>query len=172
MTIDPHAAFDQAFAARALHLSCRAETPNDAHFLTQLFVACSPFAAMLPVAMLKGQAYSKEATYRRARPGAMHRIVLSGDRPIGRIIIDWDSPAIHCVDVALLPEFQGAGVGSRLLGAWLDIGDRLAKPAGLKVVPGNPAIRLYARLGFVPGDAADQPVITMTRPPRAGMAEG
>ena len=50
--------------------------------------------------------------------------------------------------VALLPEHRGRGVGTLLLGRYLEAARSLFPAVSLSVSPRNPAIRLYARLGF------------------------
>jgi len=52
------------------------------------------------------------------------------------------------VDIALLPEHRGNGVGTRLLDDLLDEGDAGAKSVTIHVERMNPALRLYERLGF------------------------
>ena len=75
-------------------------------------------------------------------------VVLIDDEPAGRLIVSRGGNRIRVVDIALLPEFRGAGVGAGLLRALLDEADAAGKPVTLHVEPGNPAQRLYARLGF------------------------
>ena len=55
---------------------------------------------------------------------------------------------IRMVDVALLPEFRGAGVGTALTRELLEEGAKKGKPVRLRVWRENPALRLYQRLGF------------------------
>jgi len=50
--------------------------------------------------------------------------------------------------IALLPAWQGKGLGSTLLAAVLALADGQHTRCALSVEPFNPARRLYARLGF------------------------
>lgn len=65
--------------------------------------------------------------------------------------------------IALLPEHRGRGVGTLLLKHYLEAVRALFPAVSLSVSPNNPAMRLYARLGFktvdVRGD--DHPVMKM-----------
>ena len=166
---DPHASFDAAFAARAPGLGCRPERAADAGFLTDLFIACSPLRTMLPVPMLVQQAAFQHAAHRAEHPNAMWRVTMSGDRPIGRIVVDWSGRESYGVDIAALPDARATGVGLHMLRAWIDVVDRLGLPARLDVRADNPARNIYRRLGFAP--APDKgiwsPVATMLRPARA-----
>ena len=68
--------------------------------------------------------------------------------PIGRFWIDEWRDQIRIVDIALVPEYRGAGIGSRLLHDVLDRGSGGGKPVTIHVEAFNPALRLYQRLGF------------------------
>jgi GNAT superfamily N-acetyltransferase len=70
--------------------------------------------------------------------------------PIGRLYVDRTPQVTYLVDIALMPQWRGCGVGTRLILALQDDvrtrGGRLA----LHVDRTNPdAERLYRRLGFV-----------------------
>lgn len=166
--IDPSARFDEAFAARAPALACRAEQAADSAFLTDLAIACSPLAGTLPEPMLAQQAAFQHAAHNAAHPRAMRRIALRGDRPLGRIMVTWDAHESYGVDIAVLPDARATGMGLHLLRAWLDVVDRLGLPARLEVRADNPAGRVYARLGFtaVLDPAGWSPMVTMLRPAR------
>ncbi|WP_423605577.1 GNAT family N-acetyltransferase [Sphingomonas sp. MS122] len=167
--IDPSARFDEAFAARAPALACRAEQAADAAFLIDLAIACSPLAGTLPEPMLVQQAEFQHAAHNAAHPRAMRRIALCDGRPLGRIMVTWDAHESYGVDIAVLPEVRGTGVGLGLLRAWLDVADLLDQPARLEVRFDNPAARIYARLGFrpAPDPAGWSPMVTMLRPARS-----
>ncbi|WP_155803362.1 GNAT family N-acetyltransferase [Bordetella sp. FB-8] len=52
------------------------------------------------------------------------------------------------VQIQLLPEHQGQGIGERLIRGLLDDARQAGLPVALSVLHGNPARRLYERLGF------------------------
>ena len=52
------------------------------------------------------------------------------------------------VQVQLLPDRQGRGIGGALMRDLLDQAARAGCPVHLGVLQGNPARRLYERLGF------------------------
>ncbi len=52
------------------------------------------------------------------------------------------------MDVALLPEFRGRGVGTRLLLRLFEEADRCRLAVSIHVERMNPALALYRRLGF------------------------
>jgi RimJ/RimL family protein N-acetyltransferase len=86
--------------------------------------------------------------------------------PIGRLYVARWPDDIRIVDIALLPEHRGRGLGAELLRSILAEGDATGRKVSIHVEIYNPARRLYERLGFV--EAAHQQVyIRMERPPRS-----
>ena len=62
------------------------------------------------------------------------------------------------LSVCVLPGYRGAGLGAGLVGAAVAEARRRSLPAlSLSVEDGNPARRLYERVGFRPASAAAQP---------------
>jgi ribosomal protein S18 acetylase RimI-like enzyme len=57
---------------------------------------------------------------------------------------------LRIMDIALLPEFRGQGIGSRLLSNILQESKNLNLPVTIHVEQFNPAMRLYQRMGFQP----------------------
>ncbi|WP_373284643.1 GNAT family N-acetyltransferase [Kroppenstedtia guangzhouensis] len=50
--------------------------------------------------------------------------------------------------IELLPQFQGKGIGSKLICRLINKARKKNVPVSLTVLKQNPAIRLYKRLGF------------------------
>lgn len=86
--------------------------------------------------------------YKMAYPEADNRVVLLGQDPIGRFIVDRGEREITLVDITLLPEKRNAGIGSNLVKKLIAEAAADAKPVRLHVLNDNPARRLYERLGF------------------------
>lgn len=76
----------------------------------------------------------------------------------GYAYIDERTPELS---IALLPEYRGRGLGSALLQALLEDASRDHEAVSLSVGKGNPAARLYRRLGFsvVMEDAANETMV-------------
>ena len=74
----------------------------------------------------------------------------------------------HIADIALLPEFRGVGIGTRLIEQVIAAADLRGVPTTIQVDRSNRAQRLYARLGFAPVGPDDDPVHrVLGRPPAA-----
>jgi GNAT superfamily N-acetyltransferase len=140
----------------ALPISWRSATAADAAFCFSVYastraeeLAAWGWDAAQKEIFLKMQFAARAASYRAAYPGASHAIVLRGDRPVGTLIVNHAAEELRLVDVALLPEHRGAGLGTaviRRLQAEARASDR---PLRLQVLKTSPAARLYARLGFI-----------------------
>lgn len=82
-------------------------------------------------------------------PDAFHGVITVGHADAGRIVTNSGPAGIRVVDIAVFPEFQGRGVGTRVLTALLDEADDLGFDVELSVWDLNErAIALYSRLGF------------------------
>lgn len=99
----------------------------------------------------------QRAHYRRYYPDASFLIVVLDGRPVGRLYVDYSPQDVRVLDISLLPDVRGKGVGRWLLGTVFEQADRLGAPVTLHVAVGSPARRLYERLGFrtVREDAAN-----------------
>ncbi len=92
-----------------------------------------------------------EAQYRHYHehfPDAAYQIIEKKRQPIGRLYLDRGPDELRVIDIALLPEQRGAGIGGVLTQQILDEAALLAKPVRIHVERNNPAMHLYDRLGF------------------------
>jgi GNAT superfamily N-acetyltransferase len=99
-------------------------------------------------AFLTQQFNAQHHYYQANYAGADFQVILLGDRPIGRLYVARWEDEIRVIDIALLPEYYNAGIGSRLLGDLLDEAAQAGKPVRIHVEKFNPALRLYQWLGF------------------------
>jgi ribosomal protein S18 acetylase RimI-like enzyme len=81
-------------------------------------------------------------------PNAERKIVLVEEAPVGRLITDGSGGHIEVIDVALLPEYRGHGIGTSVMRGVIAHADRLGRAVRLHVEKQNRAVRLYERLGF------------------------
>lgn len=86
--------------------------------------------------------------YMENYPGKEFSIILFNGTPVGRLYLNRSSTEIRIVDIAVLKEFRGQGIGSALLDGILKEGDSGNKVVSIHVEKNNPALRLYRRLGF------------------------
>jgi ribosomal protein S18 acetylase RimI-like enzyme len=136
-------------------ITFRPEQPEDEPFLSRLYastrteeMALTGWPAEQQEAFLRQQFQFQTLHYRAYYNGASFEIILQDQRPVGRIYIHRGAEEIRLMDIALLPEFRGAGIGTWIMRNLLDESARSQKPVTLHVEPYNPAVRLYQRLGF------------------------
>jgi ribosomal protein S18 acetylase RimI-like enzyme len=136
-------------------VTLRPAGPDDEPFLYQLY--CSTRAEEMAAwgwdpaqqeMFLKMQFRARQLGYQGQSTNADSRIIERGDRPIGRLLVFRSESEICLADIALLPEFRGAGIGTALINELLAEAREAGKPVTLHVEKTNPAGRLYQRLGF------------------------
>jgi len=67
---------------------------------------------------------------------------------IGRLYVDRRADEIRIIDIALLPDFRGKGIGEALMQSLLDEASASNKAVSIHVEHNNAAMHLYKRLGF------------------------
>jgi ribosomal protein S18 acetylase RimI-like enzyme len=144
-----------ALADLLLPLRAREPGDGDADFLARLYTstrtdlhsmtADPAFVASLIAMQQRFQA----AGYRNDFPGASYLLLERDRAPCGRIVVDAGPQALRLVDIALLPEARGQGLGSHVLRGLQACAARRGLPLTLSVHHSNPqARRLYLALGF------------------------
>jgi ribosomal protein S18 acetylase RimI-like enzyme len=88
--------------------------------------------------------------YRQHYDGATYSVVLADAEPVGRLFVAWWPHEMRIMDIALVTEHQGRGIGSRVLRALCAEADASGTALGIHVEKQNRAGRLYMRLGFEP----------------------
>jgi GNAT superfamily N-acetyltransferase len=139
----------------------RPVSPADQSFL--LCVYASTRAAELALtgwdeptsdAFVQMQFNAQSTHYSQHWPASEHSVIevlLQGAaQPAGRLWIDRRADAVHVLDIALLPEWCNHGIGGACLERLMDEASRAGKALTIQVEQGNPARRLYDRLGFQP----------------------
>jgi ribosomal protein S18 acetylase RimI-like enzyme len=97
---------------------------------------------------LRQQFEAQSTYYREHYQEASFDVILAYCRPIGRLYVARWPEEIRIVDIALLPEYRNAGIGTTLLSDLISESEACAKPLSIHVERFNPALRLYRRLGF------------------------
>jgi ribosomal protein S18 acetylase RimI-like enzyme len=133
--------------------SLRPSTPADADFLRNLFTVdkAAEFAAQgLPETvyqpLIDMQYRGRTATFSAQHPRAATWIIESEGIAAGQYTLEETPQGSRLIDLAILPEYRNHGLATGVLQQLM----REAATAGLalRVNKGNPAVRLYTRLGF------------------------
>jgi ribosomal protein S18 acetylase RimI-like enzyme len=101
-------------------------------------------------AFLRDQFELQHKYYINAYPNAAFDLVMAGEGVLGRLYVDRRAGEIRIIDIALLPQYRGQGIGGAILESLLD--EAASRDQGrvvrIHVEHMNPAMRLYVRLGF------------------------
>jgi microcystin-dependent protein/GNAT superfamily N-acetyltransferase len=136
-------------------LTLRPADPHDDEFLYRVYagtrdeeLAAVPWDTAQKQAFLRSQFDAQSRWYREHYVRATYEIVLFDGEPAGRLYLHRGETEIRIVDIALLPEHRGNGIGTSLLSDLLAEAGAAGKRVTVHVERFNPAKRLYARLGF------------------------
>jgi ribosomal protein S18 acetylase RimI-like enzyme len=154
-------------------ITVRPITDEDMPFLRALYgstreseLAPVPWTPEQKKAFLDQQFHAQHAHYTSAYENPAFDIVEVDGVPAGRLYVERGEDQVLVVDIALMPEFRGKGLGTHLLAGLIAEAVERGVPVTMHVERTNPAIRLYARLGFQLVE--DQGVyLYIARPPSA-----
>jgi ribosomal protein S18 acetylase RimI-like enzyme len=155
MTTVPPLVLSAPLQAAGVSLSPVGEA--DRPFLQQLYrlVRWDEFASagwpdQMLATFLDSQFEMQRRGYEAGHPDCEFYVVWRGETPIGRLFIDRSGPDLELVEISLLPEWRGKGLGSDFLALLQDeVRAGRCERVRLEVTPENPARRLYQRMGFV-----------------------
>lgn len=139
-------------AAARFGIAYRMETADDLPFVAALYattraeeLAATGWPEAIQAAFLEQQHRAQHAHYRGTWPDGEWLIIERAGAPIGRLYLARELGKRLLVDISLLPETRGVGLGTAIL---TDLLAAEAMPVELHVQRFNPARRLYERFGF------------------------
>jgi len=91
----------------------------------------------------------QETWFRGRFDSAEMQVVLYNEERVGSISVDREPERITLTGIEIAPQYQRRGIGTWLVKRLLAEADAARIPVELRVLKGNPAKRLYERLGFV-----------------------
>lgn len=140
---------------RQATVALRPEAADDLPFLRELHLSVRDgevgFRDLNPTtrtAILQQQFEWQHAQYHAANPQGWFTIVMVDDRPAGRFYLARQAASLRVVDISLLPEYRGHGIGTQLMLNVRAESIRTGLPIRLSVVAGDPVGGFYKRLGF------------------------
>jgi ribosomal protein S18 acetylase RimI-like enzyme len=130
-------------------------TPEDAELLCRIYastrteeLARVPWTPEQKAAFLRMQFEAQHAHYQQHYRGADFLVVLRGELPVGRLYLHRSAGDLRIVDIALLPEHRGTGLGEALLRELQEEARASGRKLSIHVERLNRALGLYQRLGF------------------------
>lgn len=157
-------------AAAAFGISYRPMTEDDLPFVAALYastrteeLAATGWPEAMQAAFLAQQHQAQHAHYRGTWPDGEWLLIERDGEAIGRLYLAEEEGDLLLVDISLLPDARGGGVGTAIL---TDLVAGETRAIRLHVQRTNPARRLYERLGFTIVEV--QPIyLRMIRPATA-----
>jgi ribosomal protein S18 acetylase RimI-like enzyme len=137
-------------------VSLRPIAPEDMEFLLRVYgstrqeeMALVDWSEEQKDAFLRMQFEAQHTFYQANYVGAEFLVVLDDGVPAGRLYLHRRADEIRLVDIALLPEHRGRGIGTSLLEDLFAEAGAAGKAVRIHVERFNEgALRLYQRLGF------------------------
>ncbi len=136
-------------------LDLRPAGPGDREFQLAVYAAArqdemalTGWAPQTVAAFVAAQFETRAAWYALQFPCADRRIVVADGADAGVLVVDRTPNDLHLVDIALLPEHRGHGIGTCLLRDLQAEARATGRRLRCHVAVGNRARGLYARLGF------------------------
>jgi ribosomal protein S18 acetylase RimI-like enzyme len=141
--------------ARGVGVSYRSMRDDDLPFLAALYrstreteLARTSWPEAQKQAFIGMQFQAQHLHYQAHYPNALWLIVERNGEALGRLYLERWNGEHRIIDIALLPEARGGGIGSAILQDLIDEAGAAGKSLSIHVEKENPAMRLYRRLGF------------------------
>jgi len=141
--------------ASPLTLKCRPIDGSDMAFLAQLYattrateLAITGWSTEQKTFFLNSQFQLQHNYYQQQFAEGKFQIIEVNEAAIGRLYYGWDANDLRLIDIALLPEYQGKGIGRQLM---QDLMMQVKEKSGtlsLHVDINNRARNWYVKLGF------------------------
>lgn len=139
-----------------MNVTLRPATDADMDFLHRLYATTREdelkqvdWTAVQKAAFVSQQFHAQHQYWHENYTDTSWDLVLLDGKPVGRLYVARWADDIRVVDIALMPEHRGGGLGTRLLREILAEGDASGRKVSIHVEIFNPARSLYERLGFV-----------------------
>lgn len=139
-----------------LQIHRRAATEADMEFLYTVYaetrreeLAVTGWDEPQKEAFLRMQFASQDSHYRQHYRGASFEVVMVGGAPAGRLYLYRTPREIRIMDIALLPQFRGRGIGGEIMRGLIRMADLEGLSLTLHVEHNNPVLAYYKRLGFL-----------------------
>ena len=134
----------------------RPSLPEDRDFLFRLYASTRMeeirgfgWSTAQQEAFLRMQFNAQQQWYQATYSTAENQIIEKDHEPIGRMIVQHEAGTWRLLDISLLPEHRGQGIGGELIRNLINECVGVGAVLQLQVVNTNPAQRLYERLGFI-----------------------
>jgi ribosomal protein S18 acetylase RimI-like enzyme len=126
-----------------------------------------PWTPEQKAAFVQQQFRAQDAYWRENYADTSWDLVLADGVPVGRLYVARWASEIRIVDIAVMPEHRGEGIGERLIRGIFAEGDASGRKVSIHVEQFNRARALYERLGFEHRGGGTGVYLLMIRSPAA-----
>ena len=112
-------------------------------------MALLPWDAAQKQSFLQMQFSAQQKHYRAYFPHATHEMILAEGQPIGRLYVDRRETEIRILDVTLLPQARGRGIGTQILLELMKEANQENQSCSIYVESFNRSLGLFQKLGFM-----------------------
>lgn len=145
----------QSQLAQVNNIQFRAIEESDMDFLQELYgTTRAAELSMLPWSdeqkheFVQMQFEAQHSFYQEQFASSEFWILERAGLRLGRLYLDRRENEFRIIDISLMPNFQGMGLGSQILSAVMADAQSQQLPVTIHVEKNNPAMKLYKRLGF------------------------
>jgi len=131
--------------------------PDDRPFLLALFASTREqelsqvlWPAEVREVFLRLQFSAQATDYAQRHPDSRCQVIEHDGRPVGRLWVARGAHALRVLDISLLPEARGRGIGTDCLRRVLADAAATGRAVDLQLAAASPARRLCERLGLRP----------------------
>ena len=115
------------------------------------------------------QQFAAQSRHYETYEDTSFEVVLVDGEPAGRLIVARWPEEVRVVDIALLPEYRGRGIGGGLMREVIEEAEERGVKTSIHVERFNPAQHLYTRLGFRLTAETGGVYLLLERPPAANL---
>jgi ribosomal protein S18 acetylase RimI-like enzyme len=138
-----------------MSITLRTVDPEDRPFLLEVYattreeeLAQTPWSSEQRAAFVLLQFEAQDSFYRKQYPDADYKVILREGEPVGRLYVRREEDVIHIMDIAVLPDYRNAGIGSGLIQSLLDEATGAKQKVQIYVENFNPSLALFKKLNF------------------------
>jgi ribosomal protein S18 acetylase RimI-like enzyme len=148
-------AFDLPAVLLSQAYRLRPQSDADIAFLMALYASTRmeelrpvPWTEEQKAAFCAQQFQAQLSNYRATIDNCRYDLIEHRGEPLGRLYLQDRPTRLHIVDIALMPDARGKGLGTQILKALHAAGQASGRGVGIMVEKFNPALNLYRRLGY------------------------
>jgi N-acetylglutamate synthase-like GNAT family acetyltransferase len=138
-------------------ISFRPPTDEDREFLLRVYASSRetelsmvPWDDATKYAFVEHQFDAQTSHYLKEYPAARHDVIVLSEsgEPAGRLYVNRSSEQISIMDIAILPEFRGGGIGSSIVADLVDEARRSKSAVQVYIETFNPSRGFFIKRGF------------------------